>query len=100
MKRVITLFVFCLCASLLFAQEGRTVISLNGEWEFDQTKTAFPPTKFTRKIPVPGLIHLAVPRVAEYNKFFQSGEQDAVIQENHNFIEDMDYTPIDRKSVV
>jgi len=94
MKKLFALIVFCFCASLLIAQEGRTVISLNGEWEFDQTKTAFPPARFTRKIPVPGLIHLAVPRVAEYNKFFQSGEQDAVIQENHNFIEDMDYTPM------
>ena len=94
MKGISAFLVFCLCALHLFAiEEGRTVISLNGEWEFDQTKTAFPPVRFTRKIPVPGLIHLAVPRVAEYDKFFQSSA-DAVTQENHNFLEDMDYTPM------
>jgi len=94
MKKILTCFVFCFCSFLLFAQEGRTVISLNGEWEFDQTKTAFPPTKFTRKIPVPGLIHLAVPRIADYDKFFQKPEKDAVTVEQHNFLEEMDYTPM------
>ena len=93
MKKILTL-AFCFCSFLLFAQEGRTVISLNGEWEFDQTKTAFPPAKFTRKIPVPGLVHLAAPRIAEYDKFFQKPEKDAVTVEQHNFLEDMDYTPM------
>ena len=93
-KTILTI-VFCFCSVLLFAQEkGRTVISLNGVWEFDQTKTAFPPAKYTRKIPVPGLIHLAVPRIAEYDKFFQRPEKDAVTKEDHNFLEDMDYTPM------
>ena len=94
MKKLWMLFVFCCFSCLLFAQEGRTVISLNGEWEFDQTKTAFPPAKFTRKIPVPGLIHLAVPRIADYDKFFQKPEKDAVTVEQHNFLEEMDYTPM------
>jgi hypothetical protein len=40
-------------------QEPRTSINLNGTWEFDQTVNAFPPAKFTRIIPVPGLVHLA-----------------------------------------
>ena len=94
MKKILTI-VFCFCSLLLFAQEeGRVVISLNGEWEFDQTKTAFPPAKYTRKIPVPGLIHLAVPRIAEYDKFFQRPEKDAVTKEDHNFLEDRDYTPM------
>jgi len=31
-------------------QSPRTVINLNGTWEFDQTTTAFPPEKFTRTI--------------------------------------------------
>ena len=90
-----TLLLFCFCALCIFAQgEGRTVISLNGQWEFDQTRTAFPPTKFTRKIPVPGLVHLAVPRIADYDRFFQKSEGEVVRQEEHNFLEDMDYTPM------
>ena len=94
MKNILTL-VFCFYSFLLFAQEGgRTVISLNGEWEFDQTKTAFPPGKFTRKIPVPGLIHLAVPRIGQYDKFFQRPEKDAENVESYNFLESMDYTPM------
>ena len=94
MKKIITI-IFCFCSFCLSAQEaGRSVISLNGEWEFDQTKTAFPPAKYTRKIPVPGLIHLAVPRIEQYDKFFQKPEKDAVMVEQHNFIEGMDYTPM------
>ena len=66
MKKILTI-IFCFCSFWLSAQEeGRIVISLNGEWEFDQTKTAFPPARFTRKIPVSGLIHLAVPRIEQY----------------------------------
>jgi len=94
MKKTLTI-VFCFFSFWLFAQEeGRSVISLNGEWEFDQTKTAFPPARFTRKIPVPGLIHLAVPRIEQYGKFFQKPEKSAVMEEQHNFLEGMDYTPM------
>ena len=93
-KRLLTI-VFCLFSFALFAQEeGRKVISLNGEWEFDQTETAFPPAKFTRKIPVPGLIHLAVPRIKQYDKFFKRPDKDAENVNTHNFIEGMDYTPM------
>ena len=94
MKKWFFVLLLILCVGSISAQEGRTVISLNGEWEFDQTKTAFPPQKFTRKIPVPGLIHLAVPRIAGYDKVFQKPEKDAVTVEQHNFLEDMDYTPM------
>ena len=94
MKKILTI-VFCFYTLLLFAQdEGRTVLSLNGEWEFDQTKTAFPPAKFTRKIPVPGLIHLAVPRIDQYDKFFQRPAKSAEMVEAYNFMESMDYTPM------
>ena len=59
---------FLFFSHLFFAQEdARKIIFLNGEWEFDQMQTAFSPAKYTRKIPVPGLIHLAVPRIAEYD---------------------------------
>jgi hypothetical protein len=32
------------------SQSPRTVINLNGAWDFDQTTTAFPSEKFTRTI--------------------------------------------------
>ena len=96
LKYIIAIVVFCICCSCpLFAQEeARVVISLNGEWEFDQTKTAFPPTKFSRKIPVPGLIHLATPRITQYDKFFQRPVKSTEMENSHNFLEGMDYTPM------
>lgn len=81
-----------LITTILFAQDGRTTISLNGEWDFDQTEQAFPPKKFTRKIPVPGLIHLARPKVAQYEKFFKK-PTDPELTEQFNFM-DRDYTPM------
>lgn len=77
---------------LITFAEGRTTISLNGEWEFDQTKTAFPPENYSRRIPVPGLIHLAIPRIEQYNTFFQRPENTYLV-EQFNFL-DRDYTPM------
>ena len=91
MKTFLSAF-FCLCSFLIFAEEGRIVIPLNGEWEFDQTTQAFPPKKYSRKIPVPGLIHLATPRVEQYDKFFKK-PTDPVLSEEFNFL-DRDYTPM------
>jgi beta-galactosidase len=53
------------------ANPPRTTISLNGVWEFDQTLLSLQPSKFKRTIPVPGLVHLALPRIDEYSKFFK-----------------------------
>jgi beta-galactosidase len=81
--------IFYCCVSQ--AQGPRTVISLNGTWEFDQTINAFPPEQFTRKIPVPGLIHLAEPKIVEYDKFFKRpGKPEAKEQFN---LFNLDYTP-------
>ncbi len=63
--------VIVLVGSTGFAAQGRHTIDLNGTWEFEQTNTAFPPTRFTRVIPVPGLIGLARPKVEDYDKLFQ-----------------------------
>lgn len=69
---------FILIASLfflvqsLFAEDSRITINLNGEWSFDQTINAFPPSKYTRKIPVPGLVHLATPKIEGYEKLFRN----------------------------
>jgi len=89
-KIIFTLLALYFCAGL-YAQSGRTTISLNGQWEFDQTTDAFPPKKFTRKIPVPGLVHLATPRIEEYDKFFKKPERSSVTQ-RLSFPE-RDYTP-------
>ncbi len=90
MKKQI-LFLLCLFPFLAMAG-GRVTIPLNGQWEFEQTKTAFPPKKFTRRIPVPGLVHLAIPRIAQYDLFFQRPEE-SEMQEQFNFLH-LDYTPM------
>ena len=88
---VFFIIVFLLSSQLSVAQEPRKIINLNGNWEFDQTTIAFPPEKFTRKIPVPGLIHLAEPRIEEYDKFFKRpGKPESVEQFN---LYNLDYTP-------
>ncbi len=85
--------VLMLCAIPFKAlSQSRETLSLNGEWAFDQTEKAFPPKKFTRKIPVPGLIHLATPRISQYEKFFKS-DHEVVAAKAHNFL-DIDYTPM------
>ena len=66
-------------------------MNLNGIWQFDQTVRAFPPEKFTRKCPVPGLIHLARPKIEDYDKFFKTPEK-VEFKTQHNLLE-LDYTP-------
>src|SRR5258705_1512759 len=81
-------FIFLICATS-FSQPQ--TVSLNGTWDFDQTTTAFPSQNFTRKIPVPGLIHLATPKIEEYDKFFQKPDKSEAITEHSVY--DIDYTP-------
>ncbi|MBR9999083.1 MAG: hypothetical protein KFF73_08935 [Cyclobacteriaceae bacterium] len=84
--------IFFLTSFYALAQENhRITVDLNGEWEFDQTADAFPPRKFTRKCPVPGLIHLARPKIDQYEVFFNRPER-PVSAESHNLM-NMDYTP-------
>jgi beta-galactosidase len=83
--------VMILSVQLSQAQQPRTVIDLNGIWDFERTTDAFPPGKFSRTIPVPGLIHLAVPVIEEYDKFFKRpGKPEAKEQFN---LYNLDYTP-------
>lgn len=83
--------------SLLFliilsgAHGQRQVIDLNGIWEFERTEKAFPPKKFTRTIPVPGLIHLAEPRIDDYDVWFKKPDI-AEAKQAHN-VYDIDYVP-------
>jgi hypothetical protein len=70
---------------------GRCVLNLNGMWDFDQTTTAFPPQRFTRTIPVPGLVHLALPKIEDYDKFFKRADKvESKLQHN---LYNIDYTP-------
>ncbi len=78
----------CLASS---RNDGRTIINLNGTWQFEQTITAFPPEKFTRTIPVPGLVHLAKPEIEDYDKFFNRPEK-VESKQQHNLY-NIDYTP-------
>jgi len=89
-------FAICLLALIPMAAicqpgDGRTIIDLNGDWQFDQTVNAFPPVKFTRTIPVPGLVHLATPAIEDYNKFFKRATR-VEAKEEHNLYH-IDYTP-------
>lgn len=92
MKKILILLLFGSCLLAKAATEnGRTIISLNGTWQFDQTTTAFPPSKFTRTIPVPGLVHLAIPMIDDYEKFFK--KPDRVEAKNQHDLYNIDYTP-------
>lgn len=80
-----------LCSFLSLAAQDHKSINLNGIWQFEQTKFAHPPESFTRTIKVPGLIHLAEPRIEDYEIFFQKPEK-PVLKEQHNLLE-LDYLP-------
>lgn len=85
------LFSFTTMLGLSSNDEGRVTIDLNGTWQFDQTTNAFPPQNFTRTIPVPGLIHLARPKIEDYDKFFKY-EEKVESTRQHNLY-DIDYLP-------
>ncbi|MCD4710142.1 MAG: glycoside hydrolase family 2 [Bacteroidales bacterium] len=69
----------------------RSVIDLNGSWQFDRTEKAFPPAKFRRAIPVPGLIHLAEPKIDDYDIWFKK-PLSTEAKEAHG-VYDIDYVP-------
>ncbi len=70
MKKIIFTFLFPSLLFLLLVDLSAQKIYLNGIVEFEQTTNAFPPEIFTRKIKVPGLIDLAVPKIEQYDKYF------------------------------
>jgi len=92
MKRIFIYLILWIPVLVISANaDDRTVINLNGTWQFDQTVNAFPPSKFTRNIPVPGLVHLATPKIADYDKFFKRAEQ--VEAKDQHTLYNIDYTP-------
>ena len=88
---ILFLLVFFSLSTAFAQQEPRTTINLNGTWEFDQTTSAFPPSKFTRTVPVPGLVHLATPKIEDYDKFFR--RPDKVVPKDQHNLYNIDYTP-------
>lgn len=91
MKNLTIFLTIFLISQFCMAQNEGKVINLNGEWDFEQTPNAFPPQKFTRKCPVPGLIHLAEPKIEAYDKLFKKPEQ--TIAEEASDYRELDYTP-------
>lgn len=91
----IPLFILIPVLGIFFTASGqesaRVTIDLNGDWEFEQTSRAFPPEIFTRKCPVPGLVHLARPKIDQYEVFFNRPEQ-SFSDQSHNLM-NMDYQP-------
>ena len=75
MKNLTILIIILFLANHVSARNEGKTINLNGTWDFEQTKDAFPPQKFTRKCPVPGLIHLAEPKIESYDKLFKRPDQ-------------------------
>jgi beta-galactosidase len=86
---IMTTSLLLVCTNSLIAQ--RTIIDLNGTWEFDRTERAFPPEKFNHTIPVPGLIHLAEPMIDDYDTWFKKPLM-AEAKEAHG-VYDIDYLP-------
>jgi beta-galactosidase len=87
----LTTIFFAFSNNLMSQPETGRVIDLNGDWDFEQTVEAFPPGKFTRKCPVPGLIHLAEPKIEDYDKFFKKPDN-VELKESHNLY-NINYTP-------
>jgi len=90
MKRLIYMLLLFFAHHIAISQH-QNELSLNGTWQFEQTADAFPPKKFTRKIPVPGLIHLARPKIEDYEKFFHQPEETG-FKTTHSLY-DIDYKP-------
>lgn len=91
--RLFLIMCFTFISYSIVAQNSasRETINLNGVWQFDQTESAFPPENFTRTIPVPGLIHLANPKIEDYDKFFKRPEA-TELKTTHSLY-DIDYKP-------
>jgi hypothetical protein len=69
------ILLFTSIISTSFAQVHKDVLMLNGTADYEQTELAFPPTQFKHKIPVPGLIDSAEPKIDQYDNYFNGTQQ-------------------------
>jgi beta-galactosidase len=68
-SRFIGLFIVCSCL-LTVSYAQRTVISLNGIWDVEDSLGAEEiPTTFRHKVPVPGLVKLSTPSFVDVDRF-------------------------------
>ena len=74
--------------------EPRLRISLSGTWEFEQSVDAFPPEKFSRTIPVPGLIFLAQPKIEQYDAYY-----DGSYEPRYNWYRKTFFVPADAEGL-
>jgi hypothetical protein len=66
MNRTLLLFFLCLAFTTINSwSDERQTISLDGEWDIAQGTIDAPPTQFTAKVPVPGLVDMAQPAFTE-----------------------------------
>lgn len=89
--RVLYLIFFLLPVGMPMSAFSQDIIDLNGKWQFEQTTQAIPPRKFTRTIPVPGLIHLATPKIEQYEVLFR--RPDKVVFSEQHALGDQEYKP-------
>ena len=85
------LFPISLLPISLLPSSPRTTMILNGIWQFEQTDAAFPPQKFSRTIPVPGLVHLARPKIDQYDNLYAKSKN-AEFKTDHRVL-DLQYDP-------
>ena len=86
----IFMLIFCVMSSCHRPVDSREQISLNGEWEIAKTDTfAVFPSEYTSKVPVPGLVDLAVPAV-DTSRLYNTG----VYWYKTNFSVNRDYPEI------
>jgi hypothetical protein len=91
MKNLTSFLLILFITGSVFAQNQGKILNLNGSWDFEQTKQAFPPNEFTRKCPVPGLINLAEPRIESYDMLFKKPEQ--TVSEEASDYRELSYEP-------
>ena len=91
MKKLAVLLFSSVIYLFCYGENEVKILNLNGVWDFEQTDNAFPPQKFTRKCPVPGLIHLAEPKIEAYQKLFKRPDQ-VLADEAYDYRE-LDYNP-------
>ena len=90
MKKIIMITLFLSAFSMLLSSP-RTTYNLNGRWQFEQTDAAVPPKNFTRTIPVPGLVHLAEPKIEQHDNLYAKSKS-AEFKTDHRVL-DLQYDP-------
>ncbi len=86
LANILIIPIFILFTVQYVCASPREIMELSGTWDFDQTNKAYPPKEYSRKIRVPGLIDLAVPRIDEYEELFLGDQQSRYSWYRYTFI--------------